>query len=141
MGIDIISTHLLIESPKDESDVQFCEAVESMILQTYGHRPHGLKFSAGARFVRNGIYFREMVCFAGSVAGLMVWRAGGYGVYPASDTPSGFPPVYGKGAYCEYDFRFPRAIIERADNDGVTKAFEIRDGVKQDFCPDELKAV
>ena len=141
MGIGIITTHLLIESPKDESDVQFCEAVESMILQTYGRRPECLKFSAGARFVRNGIYFREMVCFAGSVAGLMIWRAGGFGVYPASDTPSGYPPVYGNGAFSEYDFRYPRAIIWREVNGSVAKAYQIRDKAKQEFCPDELKAV
>lgn len=115
MGVDIVSTHLLIESPKMETDAQFCEVAEGMIQQTYGHRPDWLQFSAGARFVRCGVYFREFVCIAGSVALFLTQRA-------------------------SRDGGFPRAIICRADNDAVAKAYEIRDGMKNEFSPDELNA-
>ena len=115
MGIDIIGSHILIESPQAESDAQFCEAVESMIQQAYGHRPEWLQFSAGARLVHGGLYFREFVCFAGSVALFLMRHA-----------------TSGSG--------FQRAIIYRAENDGVARVYEIRAGEKHDFCPDELRA-
>jgi hypothetical protein len=93
----------------------FCEAAEDMIQQSYGHRPDWLQFSAGARFVRGGIYFREFVCFAGSVALFLMRRA-------------------------DSDGGFQRVIIYRADNDGVARAYEIRAGAKIEFSPDELQA-
>jgi hypothetical protein len=114
MGIDIVSTQILIESPKTETDEQFCEVIESMIQESYGHRPDWLQFSAGVRFVRGGICFREFVCFAGSVGGILELRA-----------------ARGDG--------FSRALIYRAENDGIPRAYEIRDVVKTEFCPDELQ--
>jgi len=31
------------------------------------------------------------------------------------------------------------ALIYRAENDGIPRAYEIRDAVKTEFCPDELQ--
>ena len=115
MGVDIISTHILIESAKDETDEDFCRAVEAMIQQTYGRRPNWLQFCAGARYVHGGTYFREFVCFAGSVSGFLQLRA-----------------ERGEG--------LSRALIYRAENDGVARAYEIRGGTKSEFCPNELQA-
>ena len=113
MSIGIISSHILVESSEAESDAQFCAAIDSMICQTYGHKPDWLQFSAGARFDFGERHFREMVCIAGSVALMLMQRA-------------------------QKDGGFTRAIIYRADYDKVPRAFEIRAGVQTEFRPDEL---
>ena len=115
MSIGVISTHILVESSEVETDEQFCAAIESMILQTYGHRPDWLRFSAGVRFVFGERHFREFVCIAGSVSLMLMQRA-------------------------KRDSGFSRAIICRADYDGVPRAFEIRAGVENEhFSQDELQ--
>lgn len=116
MSIGVISTHILVESPEAEIDEQFCAAIESMILQTYGHRPDWLQFSAGARFVHDDRHFREFVCYAGSVALTLMQRA-------------------------KRDGGFARAIICRGDYNGVPCAFEIRAGAESmHFSQNEIQA-
>ena len=117
MSIGVISTHILVESSEAEADEQFCAAIESMILQTYSRRPEWLQFSAGARFIFGGRHFREFVCYAGSVSLMLMQRA-------------------------KRDGGFTRAIVCRADYDGVPHAFEIRDGTEsRHFSADELHVV
>ena len=115
MGIDVISSHILVESTEAETDEEFCGALESMILQTYSHRPDWLQFSAGARFVLAGRHFREFACFAGSVSLTLIQRA-------------------------ERDGGFERSIVVRADNDGAARVYEIRAGRRRDFSSYELHA-
>src|SRR5258706_2053732 len=115
MGVHVISSHILVESPAGETDEQFCATIESMVLQAYGHRPDWLQFSAGNRFVRGGRHFREFACMAGSVALMLMQRAG-------------------------RDRGFERAIIYRAEDDGVACVYEIRVGEQTEFSPDELHA-
>ena len=113
MSAHVISSHILVESPAAESDAEFCAAIESMVLQAYGRRPDWLQFSAGVRFVRRSQHFREFACIAGSVSLFLMQRA------------------------CR-DGGFQRAIIYRADDDGIARAFEIRAGEQTEFSPNEL---
>lgn len=115
MGVQVISSHILVESPTAESDEQFCAAIESMVIQAYGHRPDWLRFTAGARFVRGSRHFREFACSAGSVSLCLMQRA-------------------------RRDGGFERAIVYRADDDGVARTFEISTGKQIEFSPDELQA-
>lgn len=114
MGVKVISTHILVESPAGESDGDFCSAVELMVVAVYGHRPDWLQFSAGRRFVRAQLQYREFACTAGSVGGRLMQHARSVG-------------------------HFQRAVIYRADEDGVERAFEIRAGVETQFSPNELQ--
>jgi hypothetical protein len=114
MSAKVIGSHILVESSADESDEQFSETMEQIILDIYGHRPDWLKFSPGKRFKRGEAAFREFVCMAGSVALHMMQRAS-------------------RG-------QISRAIIYRADVDGVERAYEIRAGRELEFSPDELQA-
>ena len=114
MSCGVISTHILVESPEGETDEQFCAAIDSMILQTYSRRPDWLEFSTGTRFVFGGRHFREFVCYAGSVSLMLMQRA-------------------------KRDGGFTRAIVCRADYDGVPHVFEIRAGTEsQHFGAGEL---
>lgn len=116
MGVDVISNHILIESPKAESDELFCAAIEEMIVQSYGHRPDWLQFSAGDRFSWAGEHFREFVCAAGSVSLFLMRRA-------------------------KQDNGFTRGIIIRADNGGVPRTYEIKAGVEMELKPSEITAI
>jgi hypothetical protein len=113
MGAHVISSYILVESPAAESDGDFCATIEGMVQQAYGHRPDWLQFSAGVRFVHSGQHFREFACIAGSVSLFLIQHA-------------------------RRDGGFQRAIIYRADDDGVARAFEIRTGEQTEFSPDEL---
>jgi len=116
MSIFVINNYILVESSEAESDEQFCATIESMVHQTCGHRPDWLRFSAGVRFVCDGRHFRELDCIAGSVSLMLMQRA-------------------------RRDGGFTRAIIYRADYDGIAGVYEIRAGVKCEFSPDELHRV
>jgi hypothetical protein len=109
----IIQGLLLVESSAGETDEQFCSGIESLILQAYGHRRDGLRFSAGVRVLYDGRQFREFFCLVGSVAMALMCRARG-------------------------DGGFDRAIIYRVDDNGVERAFEIRACKETEFNPDEL---
>ena len=85
-----------------------------MVLQAYGHRPDWLRFTAGARFVCGCRHFREFACIAGSVSLFLMQRA-------------------------RRDGGFQRAIIFRAEDDEVPRAYEIREGEQRVFAPDELQ--
>ncbi|MDB6032562.1 MAG: hypothetical protein JWM16_2900 [Verrucomicrobiales bacterium] len=115
MGVHVISSHILVESSAAESDTEFCAEIERLFLQAYGHRPDSWRFSAGVRFLRGGQHFREFACIAGSVSLFLMQRARRNG-------------------------GFQRAIIYRADEDSVARAFEIRAGEQTEFSPDELHA-
>lgn len=111
----VIGSHILVESRTAETDEEFCMAMESMVHEVYGHRPRWLEFSAGTRFVRGDRYFREFVCMAGSVALFLMQRA-------------------------RRDGGFKRAIIYRADEGRIARAYEICGGTETGFSPDELHA-
>ena len=104
--------YLLVETSAGETDEQFCEAVESMILRAYGHRLD-VRFSAGVRVLYDGRQFREFSCAAGSVTMKLMIEA-------------------------RYDGGFPRAVIYRAYDDSGGRAFEIRDCKEIEIDPDEL---
>ena len=106
MGIQVIEGHFLIESPPGESDPEFCAAVEGLIALAYSRRPDWLRFSPGARFTRGESYFREFLCMAGSVSCCLMLRAG-------------------------RDGGLPRALIYRAEDEGVRRAYEIRGGASR----------
>ena len=112
----VINSFILVESSEAESDEQFCATIESMVHQTYGHRPDWLRFSAGARFVCHGRCFRELECLAGSVSLMLMSRA-------------------------RRDGGFTKAILCRIDCDGVSCVYEIREGVEGELSPDELRRV
>ena len=114
MGVQVISSHILVESPASETDDQFCAAIESMVLQAYGHRPDWLQFTAGARFTSGDRHFREFACFAGSVALFLMQRA-------------------------RRDGGFERGIIYRPDDEGAARAYEICHGLETEFPPHELQ--
>jgi len=113
MGVLGISSYILVESPADESDEPFCAAIESMVHLAYGHRPDWLRFSAGKRFVYGDRYFREFACIAGSVSLCLMQRA-------------------------RREDGFHRAILYRADDEGVARHFEIRACEETELNPDEL---
>jgi hypothetical protein len=113
MGVHYISSHILVETSAAESDEQFCAAIEHMVLMTYGHQPDWLQFSAGKRFVCGERCFREFACIAGSASAFLMRRA-------------------------RQDSGYERAIIYRADDDGIERAFEIRAGKEREFNLDEL---
>ena len=114
MGVQVISSHILVESPASETDEQFCAAIEGMVLQAYGHRPDWLQFAAGAPFIAGDRRFREFACFAGSVGLFLMQRA-----------------RRGGG--------FERGIIYRADDEGTARTYEIRGGLETEFSPHELQ--
>lgn len=116
MSIKIISSHILIESPEKETNQEFSSVTEAMVIAAYGQRPEWLRFSAGARFVRASRHFREFVCIAGSVSLFLM-------------------------QYVRRSSNFQRAIIYRAEENGVGRAYEIRAGMETDFNPDELRSV
>jgi hypothetical protein len=113
MGIHNLTGYMLIESPEFESDEQFLTMVEALLLEVGIARPRSdwVLFSAGDRFVRGGVQFREFVCAAGSALGLLMLRAG-------------------------RDGGLPRAIILR--NEDAKHCWEIRNGVESEFDRDEL---
>ena len=113
MGIQVFEGHFLIESPLGETDQEFCLAVEGLIALAYSRRPDWLRFSPGARFARGESHFREFICMAGSVDCCLMVRAG-------------------------RDGGLPRALIYRAEDDGVHRAYEIRSGKQTEFPPEEL---
>jgi hypothetical protein len=108
MSAKVINSHILLESSVGEGDAQFKDAVEKIVVDTYGHRPERLKFSPGKRYARSGVAFREFVCMAGSVALAIIQRAS-------------------RG-------ELARAVIYRADVDGVVRTYEIRAGTKPSFA-------
>jgi len=110
----IISSHILIESGVQETDQQFSDALNRVVIDVYGHRPDWLSFSPGRRFVRGDAYFREFVCIAGSVALRVMQRA-------------------------RREDGLSRAIVYRADVDGIERTYEIRAGQETEFLPDELR--
>ncbi len=113
MSVKGISSHILIETGADETDPQFSEALDRIVVDIYGHRPDWLRFSPGKRFKRGDAAFREFVCMAGSVALRIMQRA-------SRDELS-------------------RAIIYRADADGVERTYEVRAGQETEFSADELR--
>lgn len=58
---------LLIESPPRENEEQFHAFLTEFLGEIYGRLPDWLNFSIGDRFQRNGVYYRQFLCLAGSV--------------------------------------------------------------------------
>jgi hypothetical protein len=114
MSIGVIESWFLIESRLDETDEDFCSAVESILQEIIARPRWWYPFKAGARFIKSGVGYREFQCVAGSVSMHLVLHAG-------------------------RDRGIARAIIYRAENDGVHRAYEVRDGVQIEFNPDELQ--
>lgn len=115
MSAKVINSHILLESRAEEDDQHFQDVVEKIVVDIYGHRPDWLKFSPGKRFARSGAAYREFVCIAGSVALRIMQRAS-------------------RG-------ELARAVIYRADVDGVERTYEIRAGRETEFSPEDLKAL
>jgi hypothetical protein len=84
------------------------------MLGIYPHRPNWLRFSPGKRFARGDAFYREFVCIAGSVSLRLMAQA-------------------------RRESGLSRAIIYRADVDGVEEAFEIRAGRENKFSPRKLR--
>jgi hypothetical protein len=58
---------LLIESPCRENEEQFHAYLTELLDEIYGRRPEWLKFDIGHCYEREGIFYREFLCPAGSV--------------------------------------------------------------------------
>jgi hypothetical protein len=106
---------MLIESPVSESKEQFRAYVMELLIGIYGRMPEWLEFKVGRRFERQGTFFREFVCPAGSVSGQIQLRA-----------------VRSGG--------IPRAIVLRGTVRSLPHFSEIRSGVETTFDCDELRA-
>ena len=70
---------LLIESPKHETEDQFRAYVTELLAEIYGTLPEWLVFNIGRRYERQGEFYREFLCPAGSVDGRVQMRAGQQG--------------------------------------------------------------
>src|SRR3954447_5316988 len=108
MSIGVIEGLFLIESCADESDEEFCAAVEGILQEIHSKPQWWRPFKAGARFLWGGLAYREFDCIAGSVSCQLLLRAG-------------------------RDGGIPRAIIYREVRDGIPHAYEVRHGVQTEF--------
>ncbi|HEV2327616.1 MAG TPA: hypothetical protein VGY56_02380 [Verrucomicrobiae bacterium] len=107
---------LLIECPLDENEEQFHAFVTELLVEVYGRLPNWVEFSIGSRFERNGIFYREFLCSAGSVDSniqLLARRPGG----------------------------ISRKIICRGSREGIPYCCEIQLGIENEFECDELLKV
>lgn len=105
---------LLIESPFDENEEHFRAYITELLVEIYGPLPEWLKFNSGRRFEREGVFYREFLCPAGSVDSriqLQAQKSGG----------------------------IPRAIILRGTRSGVLYCSEVRLGIETEFDCDELR--
>jgi hypothetical protein len=115
MSIGTIEGFHLIESAASETDEEFRAAVEGILQEMHSKPQWWYPFKVGARFIRNGIVYREFECVAGSVSMHLQFRA-------------------------KRDGGIQRAIIYRMERDGIHHAYEIRHGVETEFSPGELSA-
>jgi hypothetical protein len=107
---------LLIESPRRENEEQFHAYLTELLVEIYDRLPDSLNFSVGSRFQRNGVYYRQFLCPAGSVDSNIQQRArqpGGIG----------------------------RKIICRGTRQNVPYCCEIDLGIESEFDCSELEKV
>jgi hypothetical protein len=104
---------MLIESPANENEEQFRIYITELLASIYGRIPEWLEFKVGYRFERQGKFFREFICPAGSVAGQIQLRAGQTG-------------------------GIPRAIVLRGTVRGMSACSEICFGIETEFDCSEL---
>ncbi len=62
-----IFTSMYIESPATESEEQFRAYVRELLTSIYGRLPDWAEFRVGWQIERRGVFYRELVCPAGSV--------------------------------------------------------------------------
>ena len=106
---------MFIESPATESEKQFVAYVMELLTSIYGHVPEWAEFRVGRRVERRGVFYRELVCPAGSVWCQISMRA---------QQPSGMS----------------RAIILQGRVRGVPHCWEVRSGAETKFAYDEIRA-
>lgn len=58
---------LFIESPPEESEAEARHYIDGVLAEIYGEFPAWLNYKVGARFERQGIYYRKFLCPSGSV--------------------------------------------------------------------------
>lgn len=116
MALHGINSYILIESPDSESDGQFLGVAEDLLRASgiVRERSEWVRFSAGGRFTRLGVPFRELECVAGSALAMLMLRA-------------------------SRDGGLARAIIVRGEENGRICCWEIRGGVETEFEPRQLQ--
>ena len=106
---------MFIESPATESEQQFRDYVTELVTSIYGRLPVWFEFRVGRRVERQGVFYRELVCPAGSVWCQISIRA---------RQPSGIS----------------RAIILQGQVRDVPHCWEVRSGAETEFAYDEIRA-
>lgn len=105
---------LLIESPSGENEEQLRAYLTELLVEIYGQLPDWLKFKIGCRFERNGTFYREFLCPAGSVDSRIQLFA---------QQPGGIS----------------RSIILHGRRSDAAYCCEIRLGIESEFDCDELR--
>lgn len=106
---------MFIESPATESQEQFRAYVTELLTSIYGRMPEWAEFRVGRRIARRGVFFRELVCSAGSVWCQISMRA---------RKPSGMS----------------RSIILQGEVRAEPHCWEVRSGAETEFDCDEIHA-
>jgi|SRR4051812_35601403 hypothetical protein len=106
---------MYIESPGNEIEEQFRAYVTELLTSIYGRVPEWAGFRAGRRIERRGMFYRELVCPAGSVRCQISVRA---------QQPIGIS----------------RAIILQGQVDDAPHCWEVRSGAETEFAYDEIQA-
>ena len=107
---------LLIESQRKENDEQFHAYLTELLREIYGRLPSWLEFTMGSHFERNGVFYREFLCKAGSVDSNIQQRA----LHPGG---------------------ISRKIICRGTRENIPYCFEIYLGIENEFDCGELQKV
>lgn len=115
MSIGSIEGFFLIESRAEETDAEFCAAMEGILQEIHVATRWWRPFKAGMRHICRGIAYREFECFAGSVSCQLLLRAG-------------------------RDGGIQRAIVFREELDGVHRAYEVKRGITTELDPNEITA-
>ncbi len=105
---------MFIESPSTESQEQFEAYVTDLLTSIYGRLPEWGEFRAGRRVERQGVFYRELICSAGSVWCQISMRA---------RQPGGMS----------------RIIILQGQVRGVPHCWEIRSGTETEFDYDQIR--
>src|SRR5436190_20847159 len=106
---------MYIERPATESEEQFRAYVTELLTNIYGRMPEWAEFRVGRRIERQGVFYRELVCPAGSVWCQISIRA---------RQPGGIS----------------RALILQGQVHDAPHCWELRSGAETEFAYDEIHA-
>jgi hypothetical protein len=107
---------MFIESPATETEEQFRAYVAELLASIYGRVPEWAELRVGRRIERRGVFYRELICPAGSV-----WCQ----ISVKARQPGGIS----------------RAIILQGQVRDVAHYWDVRSGAETEFAHDEIRAV